>query len=76
MPASKQLNVLFNAKTAGQITVSMVNSAGKTVTTQTQTIQAGNFSTVLNVANLPSGTYVVRVVTGGNTYGYKVIIAH
>ena len=76
VPASKQLNILFNAKAAGQITLALLNSAGKTVTTQTQTILAGNFSTVLNVANVPSGTYVVRVVTGGNAYGYKVIIAH
>jgi len=74
IPTSKQLNVLFNVKTAGQLTIALLNAAGKTVYTQTQTAAVGAFSTVLNVGNLPPGNYLVRVVVSSKAYTYKVIV--
>jgi len=74
IPASSQLNVVFNAKVSGQVSLLLLNSAGKTFYTQTQNAAAGNFSTVLNVANLPPGTYVLKVVVANKAYVYKVLI--
>ena len=74
IPASSQLNVVFNAKASGQVSLSLINSAGKTVYTQTQNEAAGNFSTVLNVANLPPGSYVLKVTVTNKAYAYKVLI--
>jgi hypothetical protein len=74
IPANSQLNVLFKAQAAGQITLSMVSTSGKVFTTQTQNIGAGNFSTVLNVSNLPSGTYVLRASVGGKLYSVKALV--
>ena len=74
VPATTQLNVLFHAKTAGQITLSMINTSGRIFTTQTQNVSVGDFSTVLNVTNLPAGTYVLRANVGGKLYSVKVLV--
>jgi len=76
VPADKQLNVLFTEKTAGQLTLSLINSAGNTVYAKTQSAATGSFSTVINVANQPAGTYVLKVLLGQNVYAHKVIIIH
>ncbi len=74
VPANKQLNVVFSLKTGGQVTMSLFNSAGKAVYTQIQTAAPGNFSTILNVGNLPSGSYLLRVSIGNKAYTSKVLI--
>jgi hypothetical protein len=75
LPASSTLNVLFVAKTAGEAQLSFVNSVGQVMYTNKRTLNAGNFSTALNVSGLPSGTYVLRVVLGDKQYAKKIIIA-
>jgi hypothetical protein len=75
-PANKQLNVVFVAKQAGQLTLSLINSAGAIAYSKTQVAAAGNFSTVINVANLAAGTYVLRLVTPQKVYAEKVLIIH
>jgi hypothetical protein len=74
LPANKQLNVVFVAKTADQLKLSLINSAGKIVYANTQAIDAGNFSIVLNVSNQPPGTYALKVLLGQKDYSRKVII--
>jgi len=73
-PADKQLNVVFVAKTTAPLTLWLIDGAGNKVYTRTQTAAAGNFSTVINVANLPSGAYVLRMVLGSQIYGDKVLL--
>ncbi|WP_214072205.1 S8 family serine peptidase [Mucilaginibacter sp. dw_454] len=73
-PANKQLNVIFDAKAADNLTLSLVNSKGAIVYAKTQSISAGNFSTVINVANLAPGAYVLRTILGTKLYGKKVLI--
>ncbi|MDB5032559.1 S8 family serine peptidase [Mucilaginibacter sp.] len=73
-PANKQLNVLFVAKTASQLTLSLINSGGAIAYSKTQAAAAGSFSTVINVADLSAGTYVLRAVLGSKVYAQKVII--
>ncbi len=73
-PADKVLNVAFLVKTTDELTLSLVNSKGAIVYTKTQTAPAGNFSTVINVANLSPGTYVLKTTLGSKVYGKKVLI--
>jgi len=74
IPASEQLTVVFMAKAPGPTTIALFNSAGKMVTTQTQNATAGNFSTVINTANLPPGAYMLSVSLKNNVYGIKILI--
>ncbi|SFT23360.1 S8 family serine peptidase [Mucilaginibacter polytrichastri] len=74
VPASTALNVLFVAKAAGDVQLSFVNSVGQVAFTDNRTIDAGNFSTALNVSGLSPGTYVLRVLLAGKLYAKKVII--
>jgi hypothetical protein len=74
VPANKLINVLFTAKIADKLTLSLINSAGAIAYTKTQDMTAGNFSTVINVANLAPGTYVLKTVIGNNIYAKKVLV--
>jgi hypothetical protein len=74
IPANKQLNIIFGVKDAGQLNLSLVNIAGKIVYSNTQLLAAGSFSTVLNVADQPPGTYVLKILLGQNLYTHKIII--
>jgi hypothetical protein len=74
VPASDLLNVIFVVKVSNSVNIALLNSMGQTVYTNTQTLLAGNFSTLINVANLSPGTYLLRVLTGQKIYAHKVII--
>lgn len=76
VPANANLNVLFTAKTAADLNLSLVNSVGQIIISDKQNIPQGNFSTVMNVSNLPPGVYVLKVLLGSKVYGKKVIISH
>lgn len=74
VPAGKFLNVLFESKTAEDLNLYLINSAGKIVYTESKKIAAGNFSTSIDVSHYAAGNYVVRVVLGQKDYSHKVII--
>lgn len=74
VPASSVLNVLFAAKTAGDLNLSFINSLGQVMYTEKRTIAQGNFSTALSVASLPPGTYILRIILADKLYARKVII--
>jgi len=74
VPANDQLNIVFSASSATTMTISAVNTAGKTSTLQEQSIPQGNFSAVLDTSHLPPGTYVLKVLLGSKKYARKVII--
>jgi len=74
VPASTILNVLFTTKTANNLTLSLINSAGKTVYSSQQNVAAGNFSTVINVEDQPAGIYIVKLLLGQKVYANKIII--
>ncbi|MBB5395725.1 S8/S53 family peptidase [Mucilaginibacter sp. AK015] len=75
VPANTYFNVLFEAKAAGNLQLSLVNSAGQTVYQTTQTIAAGNFSTAINTVNRIPGTYILKIKLGDKVYSKKIIIA-
>jgi hypothetical protein len=74
VPVSTNLNVVFIAKAAGGIVITLVNTAGQIVHQQLQTITAGNFSTVVNVSNQLPGTYFLKIAIGSKIYSKKIII--
>jgi hypothetical protein len=73
-PANKQLNVVFVASAADELTLSLINNKGGVAYAKTQNIAAGNFSTVINVGNLSPGTYVLKAKVGAKVYAKKVLI--
>ena len=74
VPATTELNVTLVAPQDGDLTISLLNTIGKTVYTKTTAIKAGNFSTTFSVADLFTGTYILRAVLGQKVYSTKVIV--
>jgi hypothetical protein len=74
VPANTILNVFFDAPLNSAMNMALVNSAGRIVYSNKQSIAAGNYSTVLNVANQPPGVYVLKLMLGSATYAKKIVI--
>ncbi|MGZ3927188.1 MAG: S8 family serine peptidase, partial [Mucilaginibacter sp.] len=74
VPVNDQLNVVFAAKTATTLNMSLINSAGQLNYSEKDVLQAGNFSTIINVAKLPPGTYILKLLLGQKEYTRKIII--
>ena len=74
VPATTELNVTLVAPQDGDLTISLLNTIGKTVYTKTTAIKAGNFSTTFGVTDLYTGTYIIRAVLGQKVYSTKVIV--
>jgi hypothetical protein len=74
VPAGRELNVLFAAKTAARLNLSLVNSIGQTNYSQIEMLPGGNFSTLIDTGNLAPGTYILRILLGQKLYSRKIII--
>jgi len=74
VPAGSLLNIIFAAQTSGNLAISFINSAGQVVYTNQQAVSQGNFSTSVDVSNLPPGVYVLKLLLGQKTYNSKIII--
>ncbi len=74
VPANDKLNVLFAAKTATILNLSLINGAGETNYSEKQYLPAGNFSTLLNVGKLTPGIYALKIQLGQKVYTRKITI--
>ncbi|MFD0765582.1 S8 family serine peptidase [Mucilaginibacter lutimaris] len=75
VPATTYLNVVFEAKDAGNLGISLVNTAGQVVYKTTQKVNAaGNYSTVINTTDILPGNYILKLNLGNKVYSKKVII--
>ncbi|MEN0056862.1 MAG: S8 family serine peptidase [Mucilaginibacter sp.] len=74
VPANNQLNVVFVAKAASDLKLSLVNSAGQTVYQDKQSPPEGNYSTVINVSGQIPGVYILKLLMGQKIYARKIII--
>ncbi|GAB3919756.1 hypothetical protein GCM10028827_00230 [Mucilaginibacter myungsuensis] len=74
VPASSKLNILFRSPVNDKVTISMVNTAGQIMRSDTQNTTVGDFSYVMDVSKLISGTYILKITTGGKTFGRKVMV--
>ncbi len=66
-----RLNVV--SKTAAPVQVSLLNLLGETLQSREYQLAEGENLLDLNVQNLPSGTYVVRLFTGNSGVAVKVV---
>jgi hypothetical protein len=69
-----QLHIAFTATQSGNFTVELINVDGKIQYTNTQTITAGKFSTVLNVTQVPAGAYVMKMTVGTQVSYHKIVV--
>jgi phosphoheptose isomerase len=75
VPTSSRLNVVFAAKAAGDLKLSLVNSLGQSVYLDNQSVPQGNFSKVIDVTGQIPGVYVLKVLLGQKVYARKIIIS-
>ncbi|RYZ95790.1 MAG: T9SS type A sorting domain-containing protein, partial [Sphingobacteriaceae bacterium] len=73
-PANDLLTVLFKVKKAGVLKMSLVNMSGRMVYSTERNAPAGNFNTQLDVTNIPTGVYALRIVSASKVYSQKVFI--
>ena len=64
-PATDNVNFILGAAASAQGTVQVLDLAGRTLSSQI--IAAGQLTGEVNVSNLASGSYLVKVSVDGNT---------
>jgi len=74
VPADNILNVAFTADASTDMNIQLINSIGEIAYTTKQSIPAGKFSTVLNIATVPAGVYVFRLTLGTKVTTQKIVI--
>lgn len=65
-PASTEVNVLLDAPLRDQLTLLVINTAGKTVMQKLVNAEAGSNTIPLNISTLPGGSYLVKLVCRSN----------
>jgi hypothetical protein len=75
VPANTILNIIFAAPENSNLTVSLIDIAGRTVYTNTQTVATGNVSTSIDVSTIPPGNYILKLRLGQKTYYDKIVVA-
>ncbi|HTK18694.1 MAG TPA: T9SS type A sorting domain-containing protein, partial [Mucilaginibacter sp.] len=73
-PASTQLYVLFAAKSAVNVNLSLINARGENEYTDKTVLSQGNFSTLIDVSKFAPGTYILKLLYNAKLYTRKVII--
>ena len=74
-PATNELVVAFGTSTAANVTVTLANTVGQTVSTQTLT-NTVNGKVTFNVANLADGVYFYTINANGERTTNRVVVAH
>jgi hypothetical protein len=70
-PASENINISFEEPNDGEITLLMINSQGKLV--KTDVIETMAVEKMLNLQDLPSGIYYLKLTKGKLVNVYKVV---
>ena len=73
-PATDQINIRFRAKTAGEITLSVVDQLGKTVMKESFSATEDRNQYILNTENLPAGLWFVGISGESGLPEYRKII--
>lgn len=74
VPASSVLNIAFNVNTGKHMNLSLINTSGETVYADKRNIGLGNYDVQMNVNNLPTGAYIVKLLLDGKLYSRKVLV--
>lgn len=73
-PSNRILNVNYSMNISGQIRISIMDELGQIVYDNTETKNAGNYKEQLNLENLSSGIYTLRMLTDGGSTVKKLVI--
>lgn len=71
-PASDNLSISFEKVIDQQGSIEILNSLGKLV--KSQKLQPNTNNTQLNIEDLASGIYIIKIIIGESTYDEKLII--
>jgi hypothetical protein len=74
-PTAHFANLAFNIPVGGKATISMINQTGAMVLQKTLAVNAGDNLRNLDVSNLPSGMYFIRLQAGSVTQMAKLVVA-
>ena len=72
-PASTSTHVAFTAPTSGAAQLSLTDLFGKTLFVRQVTVAEGRNTFDIDLQSIPSGTYLVRILTGGVNAAIKVV---
>ncbi|HTB31902.1 MAG TPA: T9SS type A sorting domain-containing protein, partial [Bacteroidia bacterium] len=75
-PTNGNLSLNYSTNSSGNVQISIIDELGQIVYTTNETKVAGNYNEQLNLENLASGIYTLRMQTAGGTTVKKVIIMH
>ena len=67
------IELTLNAVNPGKAIVTMIDLSGRIISTQTVYVTKGSNLEMLNVANLASGTYMIRAELNGTQAQTKVV---
>ena len=73
-PASEKATIEFNVLNHGEATIHITDLIGKNVSTQKIRVTKGLNNAFINVSTLPSGTYIIKVISGKQTFTNKFIV--
>jgi hypothetical protein len=74
-PTAHFANLAFNIPVGGKATISVINQTGAMVLQKTLAVNAGDNLRNLDVSNLPSGMYFIRLQAGSVTQMAKLVVA-
>ncbi len=76
-PLDGTLNLSFESKHTMPLTISVINGMGQAILTLPEVIlSAGDINYAIDLPDLPSGIYTVRVVSGHEFWTRKVVVTH
>jgi hypothetical protein len=75
-PAKDRVVVKLNALEAKNVTLTLVDVAGKTVFTDVKSLETGFNEFSLNVAKLPQGLYFLKVADGKTSEMHRLVIGN
>jgi len=75
-PSSSSFTLEFNVTTTDNTAIQLYDMIGQRVFDQEMGSFTGFFSGQIDVANLASGIYVLKIIHGGSTYQDKIIVKH
>ncbi|PHN07204.1 M36 family metallopeptidase [Flavilitoribacter nigricans] len=73
-PVKDELQVAIEAQRSGQLSLSLLSLEGKLLQSQEQMIHTGFNRTRMNVSDLPTGMYILRLSTAGEVATQKIIV--
>jgi len=73
-PANNELNVLFAANSSVNVSLALINAAGRIAYTDKEVLTNGNFSKLIDTSKLAPGNYVLRLYYNSKLYTRKIVI--